>query len=484
MINIIAKMITIMNSAKKFGDIENYSVYVVNEKMGLKGSPNGEQNQMILTRPQYDIIYPFVNGFSVVKKGKYFGVLNRYGDEVIPTNIYVHLHYEPKSYNICEYFNTQDEKGKEYYLDANNNPIIVKLPNDSFKLKAANAGRLDYYDILCFRFSKGVFVFEYSDKDYVYNRLKDKIVFQGKNVRAVNSNLIVAQDYYSKKYGIIDYDGNVLTPFIYDELLNSSSGDIDIPDNLFEARKDGKEGYIDCKGHIKIPFIYRFCGTFHDGLAWVSNEQGKIGLINKDGAVVEPLIHDEIHFLLTAIVYVDNVTKYSQKYYVKDAPKDYVKQSSKHVRFDFYYNKYVEVTTLEGKKGITLLCCDICIHAEYDEIKVLNDFSFAAMVRLNGKWGILSLKNEIRHPFEFDYLNTIKGKTKGRWPKDWFIVGKNNKYGIMDDEFKECLPIIYDGIEYSKKYDCYLVRIGDEKAMVDFWNNIVVPFTSENLLSY
>ena len=54
----------------------------------------------------------------------------------------------------------------------------------------------------------------------------------------------------------------------------------------------------------------------------------------------------------------------------------------------------------------------------------------------------------------------------------------------MDDEFKECLPIIYDGIEYSKKYDCYLVRIGDEKAMVDFWNNIVVPFTSENLLSY
>lgn len=472
-------------SAKRFGDIENYSIYVVNGKMGLKGSPNGEQCQLVLTQPQYDIIYPFFNGFSVVKRGKYFGVINKCGEEVIPSNKYVYLHYEPKSYSICEYFYTKDENGKECYLDANNNPIIVKDSYESIKIKAANAGRIDYYDIIFFRFSRGVYIFQDGVKEYVYNNLKNRIVFQGKNVRVVNNNLIVAQDYYSKKYGIIDYEGNVLTPFIYDELLNSSSGDIDIPENLFEARKNGKVGFINCKGHIKIPFIYRFCGTFHDGFAWVTNDQGKTGLINKDGIIVEPLIHDNILFLSTSIVYIDNVTKYSQKYYVKDAPKDYVKQSSKHVRFDFYYYKgYVEVTTIDGKKGITLLRGDICIPAEYDEIIVMSDFSFTARVRLNGKWGILSLKNEIKQPFVFDYLNTIKGKTKGQWPNDWFIVGKNNKFGIMDDEYKECLPVIYDGIEYSKKYDCYVVRIGEKKAMVDFWNNIVVPFTSEDLLSY
>lgn len=57
-----------MQIARQFGNLNNYSIYQLNNKMGLAGSPDGESEQRILTQPEYDVIYPFVNGFAIVKK--------------------------------------------------------------------------------------------------------------------------------------------------------------------------------------------------------------------------------------------------------------------------------------------------------------------------------------------------------------------------------------------------------------------------------
>lgn len=470
-----------MQIAKNLGEMENYSIYMLNGKMGLAGSPNGEKEQRVITEAMYNIIYPFIKGCSVVKKGKYYGVINKYGDEIIPSDKYVYLRY-------CEgaYFNVKDAIGSEYNIDANNNPIIVKDKYESIKIKAANIGKMDYYKIFCFNYRNGVFRFEYEGKVYLYNNLIEHIIYKGKKVRFLNDNLIVAQDYYTNKYGIIDNKGNTLTPFIYDAILDSSSGDINIPDNLFDARKEGKEGYIDYKGHIKIPFLYQHCGTFQYGYAWVTNDRGKCGLINTEGEIIEPLIHDNILFISnTLIIYIDFVKESGEKYTIKDAPRDWVKQSPKHVHFEFNTCRnpgYVLVTTKEYKKGITGLNGDIIVPAEYDSIKILN--SYDVLAKLNGKWGIINLQNKVLHPFEFEYIDIIREVYRGIIPTNWYVVGKNKKFGIIDNNFNECLPIIYDGIEYSKQYDCYLVRIDKEKAMVDICNNVIVPFTSDDILPY
>ena len=96
-----------MNVSKKFGDLENYSIFTKNGKMGLKGTPNNESVQRILTEPEYDVIYPFIGNYSVVKKGKYYGVLNKYGEEIIPTGKYTYLKHESESYQKNEYFHVQ-----------------------------------------------------------------------------------------------------------------------------------------------------------------------------------------------------------------------------------------------------------------------------------------------------------------------------------------------------------------------------------------
>lgn len=473
----------VMNVSRKFGDLENYSIFIKNGKMGLMGTPNNEPNQMILTEPQYDLIYPFVGKYSVVKKGIYYGVINKFGEEIIPTGKYIFLSHVPESYHQSDYFHVQDEKRNVYDLDINENPIVIKGQDERWRIKAANAAKIDYYNIIGSRFSKGLFVFGYNNEEYVYNIIKDRIVFRGKNIKIVNENLIVAQNTYSKKYGIIDHEGNTLTSFVYDGILTSSSGDIDIPEKLFDAKKEGKCGYIDYKGRIKIPFDYHFCGTFRGGFAWVTNEIGKTGLINQDGVIVEPLIHDNILYLSNdTIVYIDYVSSTASKYNIKDAPKGSIKQSPKHVHFRFNICAnygYVQVSTIDGKKGITNLYGSIDIPAEYDEIRLLDNYNVLA--KLNNKWGAINLKNCVEHSFEFDSIDTIKIPSRGILPIYHFIVCKTGKFGILDNQYKECLPIIYDGIRYSEKYKCYVVRIGNENAMLDFENNIIVPFTKESL---
>ncbi len=461
--------------------MDNYSIYVTNGKMGLLGCPNGEEEQIVLTQAKYNIIYPFVNDCSVVKKEKYYGVINKYGDEIIPSDRYVYIQYCADGY-----FNVKNEYGYEYNIDVHGNPIIVKNKYDSIKIKAANIAKIDYYKIFLFDYGNGVFRFEYEDKVYIYNNLIEQIVFKGGKARFVNDDLIVAQDYYTKKFGIINGKGNILAPFIYDEILSSSSGDINIPEKLFDAKKDGKQGYIDYKGNVKIPFVYRFCGTFKNGYAWVTNDEGKCGLINSEGIIVEPLVHDNILFISeTIIIYVDFIAKSCEKYSLKDAPRDWVKQSPSHVHYNFNICRnpgYVQVTTREFKKGITCLNGDIVIPAEYDDIRILD--SYDVLAKLNGKWGIINLQNKVLYPFEFEYIDTIRKVDRGLLPTYWYIVSKNNKFGIIDNKFNECLPIMYDGIEYSKMYACYLVRIDKEKAMVDYYNNVMVPFTSENIRPY
>ena len=40
---------------------------------------------------------------------------------------------------------------------------------------------------------------------------------------------------------------------------------------------------------------------------------------------------------------------------------------------------------------------------------------------------------------------------------------------------------MYTRLEFSKSYNCFIVEVKGDKAMIDLNNNIVVPFTSNSL---
>lgn len=85
------------------------------------------------------------------------------------------------------------------------------------------------------------------------------------------------------KWGYLDYKGDILFNFQYDDC-----GLYSVSDELAPVKKGGKWGYIDKTGHVQIPFEYDDAGAFYNKMAMVK-KNGKIYYINPSGGRVFPL---------------------------------------------------------------------------------------------------------------------------------------------------------------------------------------------------
>jgi hypothetical protein len=77
------------------------------------------------------------------------------------------------------------------------------------------------------------------------------------------------------KDGYLDLRGNVTIPFVYQSVRSFSGG-------LAAVKKEGKWGYVDQDGHPVIPFDLEEAGPFASGLA-PARAGGRTGFINKSG---------------------------------------------------------------------------------------------------------------------------------------------------------------------------------------------------------
>jgi len=83
------------------------------------------------------------------------------------------------------------------------------------------------------------------------------------------------------QWGVIDAAGNVIVPFIYDEMHNFSEG-------LAAVRIDGQWGFIDSTGTEVVPPMYEWVDDFSEGLAAASKEPHRWGFIDALGNEVIP----------------------------------------------------------------------------------------------------------------------------------------------------------------------------------------------------
>lgn len=92
------------------------------------------------------------------------------------------------------------------------------------------------------------------------------------------------------KHGIIDTRNNIIIPFKYDNLSPYYNGETE----LIPVKKDGKWGYIDHSNNIIIPPIFDYAYPFDKGddIAFVE-QNGKCGYIDRTGKFVTELC-DEI----------------------------------------------------------------------------------------------------------------------------------------------------------------------------------------------
>ena len=88
------------------------------------------------------------------------------------------------------------------------------------------------------------------------------------------------------KWGFLDKNGELKIPCVYEDAQFFSEG-------LVAVKQNGRWGYIDKEGKVVISFNYKgsYIGSFSHGFAMLENN-GKKGVVNKHGEVVVPFNYD------------------------------------------------------------------------------------------------------------------------------------------------------------------------------------------------
>jgi hypothetical protein len=136
------------------------------------------------------------------------------------------------------------------------------------------------------------------DKDYIqkkygdYDKVAEKTENQIRTEFADKADFVdffhngVAWVLRGNLYGLIDQEGNELTPAKYDMAYQFSEG-------LAVVKSAGKYGYINLNGQEIAPIDYEYAEDFHDGMALV-RLQGNYIFIDNTAAKIIDLHYDEI----------------------------------------------------------------------------------------------------------------------------------------------------------------------------------------------
>lgn len=310
---------------------------------------------------KYDYAEEFSEDLAVVQVGRYFGYIDRKGEIVIP------LQYTQAAYFLQG--RALVAKEELYgFIDKENREIIPCIyeritpfaSHEAYAVKNGKTGIIDTEGkvLVPFEYDKieqlksGLFVVNQAGREgflnaqkqmilpcqYGYYTIEDK---EGKPliVLRTKDDTPYYRISYNSRYGLMDFEGNVLTPCKYEKIGAFTDG------NLAHVILNDKVGYIDSNGKEVIPPIYDYSRTlpgnryalYKDGLCYLVDNRtgkqvtsqvynkieqyrdnllkvsldGKYGMIDPDGNIVLEPIYDEMY------VYDDWL-----KLYIKGSGKD------------------------------------------------------------------------------------------------------------------------------------------------------------------
>ena len=111
-----------------------------------------------------------------------------------------------------------------------------------------------------------------------YQRVQYLYIAGEDGMRVVNDGIVAVMD-KNDKWGAVNVNGDVVVPFIYDEMHPSTEG-------LIAVAKDGKWGYVDGDGNEVIALQYDEATMFDNGIALVKKD-GIPAIIDRYNNVLE-----------------------------------------------------------------------------------------------------------------------------------------------------------------------------------------------------
>lgn len=241
------------------------------------------------------------------------------------------------------------------------------------------------------------------------------------------------------KHGLMNMDGNVIVPCIYDYVGTFSEG-------LVAVRKDDKTSYLDKTGRVVIKTEEFEGGYFSNGLAYTRD-----GYIDKSGNIIRSKYAFHGNFSEGLAYFEDTASR----------RLGYINRNFNEV-FTFNSDDYDFMTRAHGRM----------LSRFYTEFR-----EGLAPVIKNRKYGFINKTGKLVVPCIYDDLRDY------RVSKQFVYLKKNGKFGCIDKNGKEILPFIYDSVgEFSEGLAC--VFRDDKYGFVDMTGKEIIPCRSLPKLYY
>jgi len=242
-------------SYKKQGKPDAFGWYVVTEKKKFGFIDDAEN---IIVPIIYDKVEQFVGDFSLVQKGKMWGVVNRLGKEICPP-VYEEIE---NFWMVSPDFAHVKRGGKWGFINAEGKEVIPpqyeKFVFDEGFAPLKGNGKIGFIDENC---------------NIVVPAVYDDCTYFSHGSAAVKQN---------GRWGFVDGKGNVIVPITlnYDQVGVFNEG-------LIPVRQGKQWGYIDASDNVVIPINLKYdvAYNFSSGMARVLSGK-KYGYIDKTGKIV------------------------------------------------------------------------------------------------------------------------------------------------------------------------------------------------------
>ena len=179
----------------------------------------------------------------------------------------------------------------EYFSNIKNKN---KLANDSVKkiINNLDFDVLDYSVKYCVDFCKknietakrNTLLLENSSIPHSIFDYKKSLFFTNDR----NKRYFALQQKDSDKWGLVDYKGDLIAPFIYDDIGGFVVGEGEYIHMII----NGKCGLLDCLGNIAVEPISDDVVSFYEGLAIIKQDK-KFGYVDSLGKIAIPVIYDD-----------------------------------------------------------------------------------------------------------------------------------------------------------------------------------------------
>lgn len=232
---------------------------------------------------------------------------------------------------------------------------------------------------------------------------------------------------------------------------------------ILDKEKDAY-AFIDRKGQLAIPFIFKKANEFFRGLSIVQNyESEKWGVINADGRNIIDIVNDTIisnanRYFVAASNDTSTVYDKEGNIIIPSTPLQIIQQKNS---YDFF-------NTIDGDKvGLYYKSKKIC-DPHYDRIHAMGQDKYI-LTSINGGLGLMDTLGRILLENEY---NMISQKAE-----DTFVVGKDGMYGLYNiDQDAMISNFEYEGIEFCRCKDgVMLVEQDDKIGVVSLHNEPILP---------